>query len=221
MKRSDYNIFLESGSKKTFAGAVDWPAWCRSGKDEASAIQALFDCAPRYASVVQAASLEFPLPENPQAFTITERLPGTTTTDFGAPDAALADNASLVGESELARFQAMLDVFWDALDRAAQSAAGRELCKGPRGGGRETDEIIRHALEAHTAYLGRIGVKPPPGADLAIMKQITSQALATAVHSELPTHGPRGGAYWTPRYFIRRAAWHLLDHAWEIEDRIV
>jgi hypothetical protein len=25
---------------------------------------------------------------------------------------------------------------------------------------------------------------------------------------------------WPPRYVVRRAAWHVLDHAWEIEDRI-
>ena len=24
---------------------------------------------------------------------------------------------------------------------------------------------------------------------------------------------------WTARYFLRRAAWHVLDHVWEIEDK--
>ena len=24
---------------------------------------------------------------------------------------------------------------------------------------------------------------------------------------------------WSPRYTVRRSAWHALDHAWEIEDR--
>jgi hypothetical protein len=24
---------------------------------------------------------------------------------------------------------------------------------------------------------------------------------------------------WSPRFFVRRSAWHALDHAWEIEDR--
>ena len=36
---------------------------------------------------------------------------------------------------------------------------------------------------------------------------------------ELPSRGPRGGVIWPPRYFVRRVAWHLLDHLWEIEDR--
>ncbi|MEP6695142.1 MAG: hypothetical protein ABJB39_10910, partial [Chloroflexota bacterium] len=26
---------------------------------------------------------------------------------------------------------------------------------------------------------------------------------------------------WAPRFFVRRAAWHLLDHAWELEDRAI
>lgn len=24
-----------------------------------------------------------------------------------------------------------------------------------------------------------------------------------------------------PRYWVRRVAWHVLNHAWEIEDRIL
>jgi hypothetical protein len=26
---------------------------------------------------------------------------------------------------------------------------------------------------------------------------------------------------WTPRYVVRRVAWHTVDHLWEIEDRFV
>ncbi len=28
-------------------------------------------------------------------------------------------------------------------------------------------------------------------------------------------------ALWTARSFVRRVAWHTLDHTWEIEDRIL
>jgi hypothetical protein len=38
-------------------------------------------------------------------------------------------------------------------------------------------------------------------------------ALAAALRAGAP-----GGA-WPARYVIRRTAWHVLDHAWEIEDR--
>ena len=47
------NVYLETGEKKTFAGAIDWPGWCRSGGDEESALQALFEYGARYARVVR------------------------------------------------------------------------------------------------------------------------------------------------------------------------
>jgi hypothetical protein len=35
-----------------------------------------------------------------------------------------------------------------------------------------------------------------------------------------PSDGsPIAGRRWPPRYAARRIAWHVLDHAWEIEDR--
>lgn len=52
-------VYLEVGEKKTFAGALDWPGWCRSGKDEAAALQALFDYGPRYAKVLHTAKITF------------------------------------------------------------------------------------------------------------------------------------------------------------------
>ena len=45
------------------------------------------------------------------------------------------------------------------------------------------------------------------------------EALAASVRGEVPQEGPRGGKKWSGRYFVRREAWHVLDHTWEIEDR--
>ena len=53
------------------------------------------------------------------------------------------------------------------------------------------------------------------------IQQADEQALAFATSDEMPATGPRGGALWKPRYFVRRSTWHILDHAWEIEDRII
>ena len=47
-------IYLEIGAKRTFACAVDWPGWSRSGRDEDQAITALLDSAPRYAKLCPA-----------------------------------------------------------------------------------------------------------------------------------------------------------------------
>ncbi len=46
------------------------------------------------------------------------------------------------------------------------------------------------------------------------------EALGAAARGEVPPRGPRGGARCAPRSFVRRVAWHVLDHAWEIEDRL-
>jgi len=56
------DVYLEIGSKRTFAGVVEWPGWCRSGRDEQAALQALVDYARRYGRVAHAAGLRFQAP---------------------------------------------------------------------------------------------------------------------------------------------------------------
>ena len=220
-------VYLEIGSKKTFAGAVDWPGWNRGGRDEASALQALLECGPRYARVLHAAGLDFQAPENVPSFAVVERLPGTSTTDFGAPDVAPSVDNSPVDEDRLRFFQDLLGACWAAFDAAVRAAAGKELRKGPRGGGRDVQGIARHVLGAEAGYLSRLGWKfkwdeeNDPYEELLRAREAVLQALGPAARGELPAAGPRGGKRWSPRYYVRRAAWHVLDHAWEIEDRIV
>ena len=77
------------------------------------------------------------------------------------------------------------------------------------------------------AYLGRLAWKLPKSetADLQARLEQTraavQDALERAAHGGVEEQGPRGGKRWTARYFVRRSAWHILDHAWEIEDRII
>ena len=102
---------------------------------------------------------------------------------------------------------------------------GIELRKGPRGGGRDLAKMLGHVVGAEESYLGQLGAKHrvEPGADL----QAAWRDLRTAIAETLEAR-VRGGAIasptrvrkpWSPRYFVRRAAWHVLDHAWEIQDR--
>ncbi len=220
------DVYLEVGKKRTFAGAVDWPGWCRSGRDQASALQALFDYGPRYARVVGAARLGFRAPADPGAFALVERVTGDATTDFGAPGVAPSSDKKPVDDVELRRFQGILKACWRTFDKAVSTARGQELSKGPRGGGRELQAIVEHVLGADEAYLGRLGWKLKLGEKensrepLAAVRHAIQEALAAAARGETPARGPRGGAHWTPRYFVRRVAWHVLDHAWEIEDRV-
>src|SRR6266487_4024345 len=82
-------IYLECGKKRVFACSLEWPGWCRLGKDEEAALEELAAYVPRYAPVVKLAGARFPA-NAAGAFDITERLPGSATTDFGAPAAVPA-----------------------------------------------------------------------------------------------------------------------------------
>lgn len=227
MTANSLDVYLEIGKKKIFAGAIEWPGWSRSGKDEAAALQALIDYGPRYLRVLQRSGLNFQAPGDPSALSVIERLEGNATTDFGAPGMAPAADARPLDQAELQRFQAVLEACLDAFAEAVQAAEGKELHKGPRGGGRELEKIIRHVLEANDGYLRQLGWKPEKGGTGDFLRELdqarkdNSAALAAAARGKLPAKGPRGGDRWTPRYFARRAAWHILDHVWEIEDRIL
>jgi hypothetical protein len=220
-------VYLEIGQKRTFAGAVDWLGWNRAGRDEASALAALLDYGPRYARAMAGSGLEFTAPTDAAAFVITERLAGNATTDFGAPDVAPTSDRGAIGEVELRRAGAVLQACWGALDAAIAAAAGRELRKGPRGGGRELEAITRHILGAEQGYLGRLAWKAPKAntenlnEEMRLTRQAIMDALAAAARGEIAERGPRGGIIWPPLYFVRRVTWHALDHAWEIEDRAV
>ena len=220
-------VYLEIGDKRTFAGAIDWPGWCRIGRDEGAALAALADSAPRYAGVLHAAGLPFEPPADPSSFAVVERLAGNSTTDFGAPDAIPSLDTRPIDDADARRFQALLQAYWRAFDAAVAAASGKALRKGPRGGGRDLEGIVQHVLGAEQAYLARLARKPRrrEGADLSeqieLARQAEIEALAAAARGEMPERGPRGGAIWPPRYFVRRAGWHVLDHIWEIEDRVM
>jgi hypothetical protein len=213
--------YLEIGRKRVFAGSVDWPGWTRSGRDEDAAIDAFLAYAPRYARVLHGTGLKFDPPSRASALTLVERLSGNATTDFGAPDIPPSADTKPIATKDLERFQTILKASWQALDRAADAAEGKVLTKGPRGGGRDLDKIVDHVLGSDESYLSRLGAKAPkspPRERAARLRATIFDTLERVARDGVPK-GPRGGKRWTPRYFVRRSAWHVLDHAWELEDR--
>jgi hypothetical protein len=227
MTRSSNTIeaYLEIGSQRVFAGALDWPGWCRSGRDEAAAVRTFAEYGPRYARALAASDLGFDPPADASAISVVERLKGNATTDFGSPGIAPQADAKPMKNADLVRSEVILKACWRAFDRTVRAAGGNALRKGPRGGGRELDELVRHILEADAAYLAKVGWEfkreetSDPIPEFRRMRAAILDALATSAGGKLPARGPRGGSRWTARYFVRRVAWHALDHAWEIEDR--
>jgi hypothetical protein len=217
-------VYLEIGTKRTFACAVDWPGWCRSARDEASALAALLAYGKRYARLGRPGRVGFEPPTDSSAFVVTDRLQGDATTDFGSPGAVPAADLKPADADDVRRFRAILRASWRAFDKIALAAKGKRLRTGPRGGGRDLERILLHVMEAELAYLARLGWQPAsspkgdPQEDLRHVRQEAEKALEYAVTTGLPDKGPRGGKRWKPRYFVRRVAWHVLDHTWEIED---
>jgi len=220
-------VYLEAGDKRTFAGAIEWPGWCRSGGDEQSALQALMDYGPRYQRALRAARLGFKAPQALSELKVIERLKGNTTTDFGAPAVAPAADGTRLEGAKLQRCEQILRACWRQFDEAVQAAKGRRLRTGPRGGGRELDKIVEHVIGADEAYLSALGWTfkrtsgATPGKALLEIREAMLQGIAASARGEIPAKGPRGGKRWSAGYFVRRSAWHILDHAWEIEDRVV
>ena len=206
-------VYLETGSQRVFALAVDWAGWARAGRTADAAITALADHAPRYTKVVARAGLALP----DGGFDVVLDVPGNGSTDFGAPDRVTdLDRTGLAG-ADAQRLAALVEAAWAELD-AVVTASGEALRKGPRGGGRDRDEVVRHVLAAEAGYARGIGVRRPEAAvgDVAAI-QANRDAVAGRIRAGDTPDEPAGR--WPLRYAARRIAWHVLDHAWEIEDK--
>ncbi len=204
-------VYLEVGGKRTFASAADWPGWCRAGKNELAAVEALGAYAARYAPVAKLAKVPFP----PAAteFSVVERLTGNATTDFGAPGIPAKDESRPLTADQARRMCDLVEACWTYLDKVVAKAPAT-LRKGPRGGGRDRDAIFDHVLGAEMEYAKRVGtrLKQPDGKDGPAVRAFHKAILESFSN-------PNREEKWPVPFAARRTAWHALDHAWEIEDR--
>jgi hypothetical protein len=213
-------IYLEVTRRRTFAVAVDWPGWARSGKTEDEALDALLAYGERYRRSLGAAAASLKVPATTMGLNVVERLEGNATTEFGAPGVVPDVDTAALSDVQLDELIKLLRAAWTAFDRAAASASGHDLAPaGPRGGGRELAKIREHVAGAEAGYTGAVGGKARESDPWDVIQDAFIDAVRGRAHGELPDVGPRGGKRWPARYAIRRSAWHALDHAWEIEDR--
>jgi hypothetical protein len=240
-------VVLEIVPRRAFAVAVDWPGWTRAGRDEDEALDALLRAGPRYAAALGATDVPFVPPVDRAGLVVVDRLPGTSGTEFGAPSVPLPADEAPLGPPDLERQAAILRASWTAFEEAAERHAGDALRTGPRGGGRDLPRIIEHVRGADEGYLVQLGSRParlPAGprapaalpeaavvevawgeasavAALAALHDAALAALRARALGQPVEHPSRTARPWTPRRYVRRAAWHWLDHAWEIEDRAI
>ena len=159
------------------------------------------------------------------AFDVVERVPGGPTTAFAAPECrrpfpqatAQAERAR-VAPAAARRLAGVVSAVWATFDEVA-AASPAELRKGPRGGGRDRDQLVDHVMGAERAYARKLGVKlKPPAIDNIAAIEELREAIA-AVVGAASDGSPVVSNGWTTRYAARRIAWHVLEHAWEMQDR--
>lgn len=215
---SHVGVVAEVAQKRSFASALDWPGWCRSGRTREDALEALAAYAGRYAAVAAAAGLRLPSVAGVESFVVIEGVAGNATTEFGAPGVAAAVEIRPATAKDANRTATLLSAAWAVLDEVVASAPAH-LRKGPRGGGRDRDAMYEHVLGAEQAYAGKVGVRvrQPSSDDTAAISAMRGALLAVIRADRTGAPAREGG--WAPRYCARRLAWHALDHAWEIQDR--
>ena len=213
-------LLLEIGpkGKRVVASAMDWPGLERWGRTEDEAIDKLFAYVPRFAPVADRVGLRAELERGVRPH-IVERTPGNTSTDWwGIAHVPSLIEAEPLTDDELERRIGIVRATWAFFDDAAD-AADAPLTKGPRGGGRERDQIVRHvyASERHN-WWRKVGIREDDEARLTPKQLAALRKRYVAAIREYHAEG-RPARRWPLRFLIRRTAQHAMDHAWELEDR--
>jgi hypothetical protein len=206
--------------KKVAAFALEWPGWSRGAKTGPEALELLEVYRGRYRPVVALAGLtdEFDAAGDLE---LVEDHVGVGSTDFwGISFAPSSFEQEPMGDDEIDRKLALLEASWRYFDHVA-ARVSPEMRKGPRGGGRNRDEIIRHALGWERADLAkRVGVEVDP---IVPPTRDGFGSHRDEFVAALRTYNAEGrmarGRNWTIALLVRHAAYHVLDHAWEMEDK--
>jgi hypothetical protein len=216
------DIYLELAKKKTVAVALNAIGFYRIGKTEDEVLASLLEYGERYAKIVNPAGIDFQPPNSLDDINIVTRYEGNSTTAFGSPGIIPDEDKRPITAADAEKYEKLLRTCWAAFDKALANAEGKELQKGPRGGGRDLEKIIAHVRDSNLAYLSKQGQKVPKQLreDRGAIRIAILEILPIAIEGSIPKEGPRGGAMWPTPYFIRSVVGHIIDHIWEIENQI-
>lgn len=212
-------VVVELGlkGKKVAAVAPDWPGLSRGAKTEEAAVERLLAYLPRYVPVAKLAGMEAEFALITTA-DVVERYPGTGSTDFWGISFAFSsiDRREMSGE-ELERELALMRACWAFFDEV-RARVSAEMQKGPRGGGKDRDQIVRHTIIAEQDWAKKLGLAVSEGVmptdeELNAYRGAYCEAI-WAFHAE-----GKMARTWPLRFLIRHTAFHTMDHAWEMEDK--
>jgi hypothetical protein len=214
-------VILEIGKKrKVVASAHEWPGLDRWGTSEDGALAKLEAYLPRYAGVAERAGMADVFGRQ-RTLDVIERVPGSSSTDFwGIAHVPSETERDVLSAEDLERRLELLRATWAYFDDTAERVSS-ELAPGARGGGRTREEIIRHTIANEPEQFSRkVEVRTPRDVVL------TPEGLA-AHRSDyldaLRAYNAEGrpARTWPIQFLIRRTGHHVMDHAWEMDDRDV
>lgn len=212
-------VTLEIGpkGKKAAAVAPDWPGLERGAKNSEAAIAGLLAYVPRYVRVTELAGMRAAFADV-SGVEVVEQYPGTGSTDFWGISFAFSsfDQQAMTDEA-LERELTLMRACWVFFDEV-RGRVSAEMRRGPRGGGRDRERIVRHTVAAELDWTKKLfnpgsleetlteeGLKAHRAAYCEAIRALHSQGLMART--------------WPLRYLIRHTAYHTLDHAWEMEDK--
>ena len=206
--------------KKSVAFSLDWPGWSRGAKSPELALETLASYRERYRPIPDLAGMarEF---DAAGPLEIVEDRVGTGSVDFwGISFSPSSTEQGPMGEAELDRAIALLQASWTFFDSVA-ARVSPEMRKGPRGGGRDRNRIIRHTIRTESEdFAKQLGLRIPEEGALTPdgLKQHRKTYLA-AMRAYNAGKIEKRMRSWTLPFLIRHSAFHTLDHAWEMEDK--
>jgi len=205
--------------KRAVAFAVDWPGWSRGAKTPEAALELLESYRERYRPVADTARMasEF---DAAGSFDVVEDKVGTGSTDFWGISFAPSDvEREPMDDTELDRKITLLLACWGFFDAVA-SRVSADMRKGPRGGGRDRDEIIRHTIRTESEdFAKRVGLRVPEDGALTPKGLQDYREAYVAIMREYNAGEDKRMRSWNLPFLIRHSAFHTLDHAWEMEDK--
>jgi hypothetical protein len=214
-------VIIEVGKKerRVVAGATDWPGLDRWDKTDEAAIAKLTSYVPRYAPVADAAGLATELARQGEP-AVVDRVTGSGSADYwGIAHVPSDTERELLPTAELERRLALLRACWSYFDDVAARVSA-DLRPGPRGGGWTRDELVRHVhLNEPEQFTRKVGVRTPRDEMLTPDGRGAHRDATLDAIRAYNADGRIAGRSWPIQFLLRRIAHHVMDHAWEMEDR--
>ncbi len=212
-------VIVELGpkGKKAVATAWDWPGLSRGAKTEEGALERLSEYVPRYLGVAERAGMagEF---DGVASLDVVERYPGVGSTDFWGISFAFSDiDRQELSRDDLERQLSLVQACWSYFDDV-RARVSSELRKGPRGGGRDRDHIVRHTIVAERDWAKKLGLRAPEDAGFSEVEIAAHRDAYLAAIRIFHAEG-KAARTWPLTFLIRHTAYHTMDHAWEMEDK--